>query len=274
MRIYIYLTIILMGLAATVLAKQGEKMSPLDKALQSVQSDQSQAKAFYTLFLNTDLYIPVNDSSQNENAERRASENETFSPIIIVREGIKYLPVFDSKERLQNWAKREVKFIRLPAHGLLHNLDSSIHLVLNLGTKHFKEFVIGEVKMLQETVRSTKPQIQKAPAGTQVLIGVPAKLPEGLKEALLVCLSRNKEVSAAYLGQILMTGKDEKPHLILVVQTDLIPENTFAAIAQEIGLIAKNILPPDEYIDIVRDTGSGLSAKIIERVQPIYTKSR
>jgi hypothetical protein len=249
-------------------------MSPLDNALQNAKSDQSQAAAFYNLFLSTDLYIPVNDSSQHNNIERRASENETFSPIIIVREGIKYMPVFDSKARLQDWAKREVNFIRLPAHGLLQNLDSAIHLVLNLGTPYFKDFVSDEVKMLQEMVRSTKAQTQKVPAGTQVLIGTPAKLPAGLEQALLTCLKKNREVKVAYLGQIMLVGRDEKPHLILVLQTDSISETVFAAIAKEIGLIAKSTLLPNEYLDIARDSGSGQSAKIIESVKPLYTRSK
>ena len=246
-----------------------DKMTPLDKALQAAQSDNSKVNDFYNLFLATDIYVPTHDSSKVESGPRRTKEGETLSLVIFKDKDTDFLPIFDTLERLQAWAGHELTYVRMPAQALLQSIDSSLHLALNVGTDHFKEFVSDEVKGLQDSVRAAGTQ-QSVPAGTEVLVGTPAKIPSGLEAALTRCLNRNKEIKAGYLGQVMYARQGEKLHLILVLQVEPVAETVFAAIAHDAGITARGILGAGEYLDIMRNDGHGIAATIVGQVKPFY----
>lgn len=248
-------------------------MTQLDKSLIAARQDNSKANDFYNLFLSTDVYIPTHDMPEKDTV-RRAEEGEKFTPVILDREGKKYLPIFDTLERLQAWAKRPIGYVRMPSHVLLRSIGSDIHVVLNIGTEYYKEFVSEELKMLQEAVGAAMPKEQKLPAGTQVFVGAPAKIPSGLEEAVKTCLSRNKEVKAAYLGQVMAMREGEKPHLVLVLEMEPAPENVFSLIIRDVGVAIKGLLKDGEYLDLLKYDGHGLAASIVKKVKPFYLRAK
>ncbi|HXM51000.1 MAG TPA: enhanced serine sensitivity protein SseB C-terminal domain-containing protein [Pyrinomonadaceae bacterium] len=265
--------VLLMATVVIGVQESKDKMTPLDKALQAAQSDRSRTNDFYNLFLATDLYVPTHDASKVESGSRRATEGETFSPVIVTNKGTNFLPIFDTLERLQAWAAgHELTYVRMPAHALVGSIDSRLHLALNVGTDHFKEFATEEVKWLQNSVLATGTQ-QSVPAGTEVLVGTPAKIPNGLEGALTRCLNRNKEIKAGYLGQVIYARQGEKSHLVLVLQVEPVDEAVFAAIAHDAGVTARGILGAGEYLDIMRDDGRGIAATIVRQVKPFYVAS-
>jgi hypothetical protein len=276
MRVVPRLILVLFTAAVVIGAQEKQskdQMTPLDKALQAAQSDKSKVNEFYDLFLATDVYVPTHDSSKVESGSRRTTEGETFSPVIVTNKGTDFLPIFDTLERLQAWAGgHELTYIRMPAHALLLSIDNRLHVALNVGTDHFKEFVSDEVKWLQDSVRAAGAQ-QSVPAGTEVLVGTPAKIPSGLEGALTRCLSRNKEIKAGYLGQVMYARQGEKPHLVLVLQVEPVAETVFTAIAHDAGIAARGILGAGEYLDIMRDEGRGVAATIVKQVKPFYVGS-
>lgn len=244
-------------------------MTQLDKALIAARQDRTKANDFYTLFLNTDIYIPTHDPPE-KSTDRRLEDGEKFWPVELEREGKTYGPIFDTLERLQAWAKRPIGYVRLPAHVLLRSMDLRLHLVLNLGTEYFKEFGSEEVKELKEMIARE----QKVPAGTQILVGTPAKIPDGLEEAVRACLSRNKEVKAGYLGQVMIVREGEKPHLVLVLEVEPVAQNAFSAIVQEVGVVIKGLLKEGEYLDMLRYEEQGLASRIVRQVKPFYVRAK
>jgi hypothetical protein len=266
-------SILLMLITHSGSAQSGEQMTRLDAALKAVQQDHSKTGEYYTLFLKTDLYIPTYDTPEKDNY-RRAQQGDKFTPVILDREGKKYLAVFDTMERLQGWAKQPIGYVRMASHALLSAVDSSIHIVLNPGTGYAKEFVSDELKELQEAVGRTIPKEQEVPAGTQVLVGAPAKTPDGLEEAIRTCLSRDKEVEAAYIGQVMVMREGEKPHLVLVLEVGPVTGSVFSAIVQEVGIAIKGLLKDGEYLDMLRYERQGLASRIVKRVEPFYVRFR
>jgi hypothetical protein len=75
----------------------------------------------------------------------------------------------------------------------------------------------------------------KIPAGTEVLVGTPAKIPPGLLDSFRSHLSKNKEVRAAYLGLVYYKREGENPHLALVVRMDRTSTLTTDSIREELG---------------------------------------
>ncbi|HEX5734554.1 MAG TPA: enhanced serine sensitivity protein SseB C-terminal domain-containing protein [Blastocatellia bacterium] len=254
------------------LAQSSGQMTPLDKALQAARQDKSKANEFYNLFLKTDIYIPTHDTPKKPNTKRRAGDDEKFTPVLLTHEGKTLLPIFDTLERLEAWANRPIGFIRISAHALLEAIDSSFHIALNLGTDYFKDFVSDEIKALQNTVRGATPREQKVPAGTEVLVGAPAKIPKGLEAALRACLSKSKEIKAAYLGQVMYMAEGEKPHLVLVLEVGEATEDVFSAIVKDVGIAVMGLLKDGDYLDIQKYEGRDPEATIVKQVKLFYVR--
>lgn len=244
-------------------------MTPLDKAYaEAIQSKKE--SVFYDAFLNSTIFVPTINKPQIEQ-NRRAGNNDAISPIIIEDpDGKKYLMLFDTKERLASWAKREVGFVALPGHSIVEMMGTEFHWALNVESEHMKTFVPEEIKWLKDNLK--KGQDIKVAAGTKILIGAPAKIPSGLIDSLKKNLSsRNNEVKTAYLGQVCYVKEGEKPHLVLVLDVDTKDKSILGAISQDLAISTKGFLGSDEYMDIMVNDGNGAALEITKAVKPFYT---
>jgi peptidyl-prolyl cis-trans isomerase C len=256
-------------------------MTPLDSALRVAQQDPSRQNEFYSLFLNTELLVPIYEAQGIGSAPRRATGNEKFTPVILEANGKRYLPVFDTEERLVTWAKRKIQYLGIPAHALMESLDDSImeslddsiHWVLNVGTEYFKEFVSDEIKWLKSQMQSEAPQTHVHQKGTEIMIGQPAKTPSILIERLRrIFTLRNEEVKAAYLAQMMVQQPKEKPYLLLVIKMEPFSETVFQNIMKEVGIAAKGALGPAEILDMIPFKGGQIDSDIAKTIPPFFTR--
>jgi hypothetical protein len=264
------LLVVAMTLPIIAFAKENSKpMTPLDKAyvmaMQTMQED-----VFYNAFLSSTIFVATADSAISETI-KRAGSNETIMPIVIESNGEKYVMLFDTKERLAAWAKREVGFAAVAGHDIVEMIGADVHWALNVGTDHVKTFVPDEIKWLKQNLMRAKSE--ELPAGTTVLIGAPAKIPSGLVDALKKTIaSRNPEVKTAYLGQVFYVRDGEKPHLALVIDVTTKDKIAIGAICQDLATSTKGLLGDGEYIDIMANDGNGTALEIIKAVKPFYSK--
>ena len=244
-------------------------MTPLDQAYIEATKN-SKESVFYNEFLNSTIFIPTINVPE-EDKHSRAEDDDTISPIIIESNGEKYLMLFDSKERLASWAQREVGFAALPGHAIVEMMGPDFHWALNIGTEYTKTFVPDEIEWLKGNLKNIEEK--SVSSGTQVLIGAPAKIPDGLIESLTKSLSsRNNEVKSAYLGQVYYVQDGEKPHLALVIETEIKDKSITEAISQDLAVSTKGVLGEDEYIDILVNDGNGTALEITKAVKPFYVR--
>jgi hypothetical protein len=244
-------------------------MTPLDQAYIEATKN-SKESVFYNEFLNSTIFIPTINVPE-EDKHSRAEDDDTISPIIIESNGEKYLMLFDSKERLASWAQREVGFAALPGHAIVEMMGPDFHWALNIGTEYTKTFVPDEIEWLKGNLKNIEEK--SVSSGTQVLIGAPAKIPDGLIESLTKSLSsRNNEVKSAYLGQVYYVQDGEKPHLALVIETEIKDKSIIEAISQDLAVSTKGVLGEDEYIDILVNDGNGTALEITKAVKPFYVR--
>jgi len=265
---YIFILAIILP---TIAVAEGNKskMTPLDSAYASAQKNEEQQSTFYNTFLNAELFIPTHDMSE-EDQHKRAGEDETISPIFIESEGVQYLMLFDSKERLSAWAQKEVGFVALPGHAIVEMMSPEIHWALNVGTEYVKTFVPEEIQWLKQNLAESKGQETNVAAGTSVFIGAPANIPNGLIESLLNNVKRNSEIKKAYLGQVHYDKEGEIPHLALVLNISNLPQSTFDAIRKDLATATKGFLGESEYIDIMINDGTGVAYEVTKSVKPFY----
>lgn len=124
-------------------------MTDLDKALEAWQKDPEEQNAYYNLLLNTTFYIPTFDKGDEEGA---LAENDSFEPMFLEADGDQYMMLFDSQERLSDWAKDAVPFVALPGYAIASITPAEIFWAVNVGTEFQKQCVPDEIKWLKEVV--------------------------------------------------------------------------------------------------------------------------
>ncbi len=255
--------------AALLMANGQTQMTALDKALEAATKNPEKQSEYYNLFLNSEIFVPTHDLPLKE-SRNRAGEGEAIRPIIIESDGKKYLMLFDTKERLSSWAKRDVGFAVVRGHVVVEMMSADIQWALNEGTDHVKIFVPDEIKWLKENV--AKAAEEKLAKGTTVRVGAPPSIPAGLVESLIKTFRRNPEVIEAYLAQVHYVKEGEKPHLALVLRIDASPALTLEAIRKDLATASRPFLGQNEFIDIFVDEGRGLGSEVTKAVRPFYVR--
>lgn len=103
----------------------------------------------YLTFLQTLLYVPV------KTIEAQASTDEPFSPLFTKIENNTYMLVFDTLDRLKNWAGDaidQMNYVELSGHDVIFGIHPEVYLCLNVGTEFYKEFSPDEVFHLKKIV--------------------------------------------------------------------------------------------------------------------------
>jgi len=260
------------GLPAAILPDPKPDMTPLDQALRAALADPTRAGEFYNVFLQTDLYIPTHDRPDAGDAGDSDGE-ETFNPVILEHEGTKVLLLFDRLDRLEGFATRELGYIVLPGHVVVESIPEGIHWILNHGTDHVKEFSPEEIGFLKRQIHRPPPQTTDADNDARVLVGVPARTPEGLVAALEASCARNPEIVAAHLGQVYGGGEGERPHLALLISTNGASRAARSAITAELVAVARQFLGAEELLELLIDQAGSLADGIRSEVPPFYSGS-
>ncbi|MDP3919279.1 MAG: SseB family protein [Candidatus Omnitrophota bacterium] len=145
-----FLIIALMLGAPFVAAEEGPQTA-LDKALQAAWDDPEHQLEYYNVFLNSQILIPTVDRPETTGV-RLAGDDETISPVIIESEGVQYLMLFDTEERLADWARRPMGFAGVPGHAIVRTMKPDFYWLLNVGTDYTKRFVPEEISWLKSEI--------------------------------------------------------------------------------------------------------------------------
>jgi len=121
-------------------------MNELDQALQAYVQDENQQARYYELILNGDFYIPL----QPVDARPSPTAPDAVRPLVLTAEGKRYMLLFDSEERLTQWAGRPTPFAILAGHAAAAVSTPELHWAVNLGSGYAKEFVPEEIRWLRE----------------------------------------------------------------------------------------------------------------------------
>ena len=138
----------------------------LDQALAVAESSADAADAFYSIFANTLLIIPLDEGLDAPEPVHVHSEDE-FAPLLTELDGVHYLAVFDREERLVDWAGSAIPHTRMSGLALALALVNAteIHVALNPGSGHEKVFLPAELAALREQVVQVDERTWICPAG-------------------------------------------------------------------------------------------------------------
>lgn len=237
-----------------------DRETALDAALARADDGDTQAQAFYDVFLQAQLYVPT--------AERLDSDPAAGLRLLVADvEDERIVPVFDTHERFAEWAEAECPFAVVSGFSLVEALDPDLSLALNVGLPGFKLFVPDELAWLRQQLSQTVTGLEAldpALAGEFREVDPPADLLAALRPAL----RRNEAVAAAFL---VAAGGGER-RWILVLDVGDVPKEMFGTLARDIGVDMRAVLGEGEAMDIIAfNPMEGIGHELLRRsVAPVY----
>lgn len=136
-------------------------MTPLDKAISALYEDPENAdnrNHFYSLFLQTNFYVPTFDQESGDinRGEGEVEEPDKALPLIMEADGNNFMMLFDHEDRVVDWAEEGVKCVTFPGYVAVAMATEGLHLALNVGTEYAKQFVPEELAWLKSIVEQSK----------------------------------------------------------------------------------------------------------------------
>ena len=245
-----------------------EPVNNLEKSLMNAATNPANRPQFYRDLLEADVFI-IQYGNSNLNIQNNVLQEGTQLKIQhFERDGIAWLPVFSSLQRLQQSVRSETSYLQLKARDFFE-ITRGAHVVLNPGFAYGKEFVPEEIAGMLDGSIFRPSQTYVAQKETKVLIGQPANYPHQLVKALSDGFARNKLVNRAYLVLFHNPETGEKPHLLISIDAG----GDWEKIVGDAGMIASEVMGRDDPIDFMRLENSGLSQHITSSTKPFYQKS-
>jgi hypothetical protein len=127
-------------------------MTELDELIQTAYANpgrQEDVNKVYLALIRSLLFVPVEKNSV------LVSEDEPFRPLFANVNGNYFMLVFDSSERLADWAGEhaaEMQYVEISGRDVIAGVGDQVFIGLNLGSEFYKEFSPDEVKRIKTIV--------------------------------------------------------------------------------------------------------------------------
>ena len=178
----------------------------LERALVKAVKNSAAAPDFYRLLLESDLLVLGTAQGQEG-----ATEVFTLAPgnnlnlVTGLKDGHRYLPVFSSVLRMQEYVKQECKYLSINGRALL-DLVRGAPVILNPASEYGKELTAEQVGQLLGPSRSQETMVGKA------------EYPMTLVEALSRVFAADALVESARMIQVTFADRAQEPHPLVGIE--------------------------------------------------------
>ncbi|HET7086681.1 MAG TPA: enhanced serine sensitivity protein SseB C-terminal domain-containing protein [Rhizomicrobium sp.] len=207
----------------------------LERALVAAAHDSGAAPAFYRLLLDSDLLVLGTVEGQEEATETVALEpGGRINLVPGEKDGSRYLPVFSSLTRMQDYVTEESKYLRINGRALL-DLTRGAPVTLNPASEYGKELTADQVGQLLDSARIV-PRIVESQA----------EPPVRLVEALTHFFTARPDIQAAWITMVAPSGRAEEAHPLVGIETS----GDWPSMMQGLQEVARDA--PDSMFDVQR----------------------
>lgn len=245
-----------------------EPANTLEEKLVKAITEPSARPDFYNELRNSEIYtIQGGPSPVQEKTELTAGQSVQL--LSVEMDGKRYLPIFSSLTRMQDFIKEPVQYLAINA---LHffNLTKGADVLLNPGSPFGKEFSAREIESILDGSVFNAQEAYVVEKSTQTMIGPPSEPPTELLEGLNTLFSdRLKNVICAYNAQVFNPRTDRAPRTLIAIS--YIGKGD--KIIEECGKVAESVqvqFPPVEFIEL--NGTSGLESYFEGQSKPFYLK--
>ena len=163
----------------------------LERVLVQASHDPHLAPEFYRLLLDSDLLVLGSIAGQDDQNEQFSLEpGDQINLIPGEKNGVRYLPVFSSLPRMQEYTRTESKYLRVNGRALL-DLTRGAPVTLNPASEYGKELTADQVRQLLDGAH-VSPRI----------IDSDIEPPEQLMDVLREFFATRPEVQTAWMTMV------------------------------------------------------------------------
>ncbi|MFM8424170.1 MAG: enhanced serine sensitivity protein SseB C-terminal domain-containing protein [Chloroflexota bacterium] len=240
----------------------------LEKSLMRAAINPSHRPQFYRDLLVSEILI-IQFGQSNLNIKNNVLQEDAKLRIQhLEKDGVAWLPIFSSLERLRQFDRAASHYLQFPARDFFE-ITRGMHVVLNPRFEYGKEFNPFEIAGMLDGSIFKPSQTLIAHKEATVFIGQPATYPHQLVKVLSEYFFRNPSVNRAYLVLFHNPGSGEKPHLLVGIDVSDNTETIFG----DAGMIGSVVLEKNEFLDFFRLDDSEFSQHVINSTKPFYQKS-
>jgi hypothetical protein len=231
----------------------------LERALVKAVKNPAATADFYRLLLASDLLV-LGTAQGLEGA----TEAFTLAPgnnlnlITGLKDGHRYLPVFSSVPRMQEYVKQECKYLSINGRALL-DLIRGAPVTLNPASEYGKELTAEQVGQLL------------GPSRPQRTIVSEAEYPVPLVEALTRVFAANTLVEAARMIQVTFADRAQEPHPLVGIEAS--PSIDFRKLVDAIHQEAQHAAPGAVFdIHRIDRAASSSVTEALLQAEPFYVR--
>jgi hypothetical protein len=239
----------------------------LEKSLIRAAGNPAGRPQFYRDLLEADIFVVNAGETHLDIQNNVLQKGAQLNLQTLERDGIAWVPVFSSLQRLQQFLKSDSGYLRLKAKDFFE-ITRGAHVLLNPNLEYGKEFTPQEIERLLDGSIFKASQRYVAEKDTKVLLGQPAVYPKELVKVLAGYFATKPQVKRAYLAQFFNPEKDEKPHVLIGIDV----QGDWEKVTGEAGMITAEVMGRGEVVDIIRLDDSGISEYMINQTRPFYRK--
>ena len=239
----------------------------LESSLMKASSDISARNEFYTKLLWNELIVLTNGQQESEEG-RKILEQDTEVQFVTFENG--QIPLFTSTNRIfdKGIVKEQVPFMSMKGQDLF-GFTKGATFILNPYSDFGKELIPQEIENLLNGSIFEKTIQVEITENTDVILGQPSNYPTEFIKALSKLFKKEGKVKSAYLATIKMEKSNEKPHLIIAIDTD----GDISSIFGKAGALAEQIIGIDKITDFIKiEQQNGISDYFINQTKPFYER--
>lgn len=247
----------------------------LEQALHNAAIDEHKVEAFYTLMMQSRVFIlgtpakEVNDANfvlteDDELLINHWESDEDKSPVI---------PFFTSLQTLQRTIPEDEPYLEVPTEALFR-MTLGVPMVLNPNTEYGMEFSPEDVVSLlgSDSVNNLQELIESGEYDEDgVYLELLRETPEQLIKTMTEIMSNYPEIEAAYLAVIHEPSADPEPHLLVGIKGHGDLDSVIESVA---GRIPEDDNDSDfEMFDFftIGDSEPEISDFLLQQIKPFYS---
>jgi hypothetical protein len=229
----------------------------LERILVQAAHDPHVASDFYRLLLDSDLLVLGSIAGQDDQNEQFALEpGDQVNLVPGEKNGVRYLPVFSSQTRMQEYARNESKYLRVNGRALL-DLTRGAPVILNPASEYGKELTAGQVQQLLD-----------GPRVTPRVIDSDIEPPEQLMGVLREFFATRPDVQTAWMTMVAPSDRLHEARPLVGIESNA----DFPSLMQALQAVAS--ATPDVMFDVQRVdrlNPSGVAATLL-LILPFYER--
>lgn len=216
---------------------------------------------FLAALLDSTVLVP----GWAEPASDGEGQMATFAPLTSA-DGSSVQPFYTSEARLAETQAAipgyETRYLALPCRAFW-DMTRGARLVLNPHSPQGKEFLPGEIAQLLDGIAPMTPNVLAK--DTEVLVGAPAQVPDGMEQTLAELFARHPQVERAFLGWKVTPENNDQAYLLVLVGS----RDTREAVSEDLGsalVYYSQVHPVDVAFAGPREK------HLLTSLQPFYTR--